>query len=787
MEEKQKKNSKNRIVSMTLICVFLLLFSSAVVFDCYYPQILCDSRLSIVSVLAQIQIAIFALTVTVISISTSLMKDELYGVATKDILKLRKNLTFNLLSVMIILFALTILMVLSIVFQLFITSIVLMASTIVIGIWSSWQDLPICFKNDKALINLLKKNVQTKRDGINDLEIQNKLLLGLLYAKKLDKVYNLLKTKDTSKNKELFDRLMTILVNESTNFQYYIDIPETKLEVNNSITHILENIEGLLQKDNSLVNEYEDNDKVSLYLTRILYYIHEHEKQLDIETNKKFESYISSLFFKLYVSNEDETSIEFKTLHHLLRWSLRECDLWFVTLLQKEYARWHYSFSEHKMVSILFCEISFVMFVYYNYEKLISEEKKTLIREKIDEPIKISETERVLPWRYLFNEFIDKFNMSFDDLTKNIDPDAWEFMLMNECKSCIMTDNSLASWWFMCLISSDNLYRYDFEILNNLDDKNKRIFVNYLDILFIGNSKEIKMQQQFEDFKNTFHIRDNKLENINQFSKVVDGLYKFKNKYKKDKELSEAIINDIKCDNHLDDLSSYLKTSLIEKLDNSPFIDKSINLEDVQAKGFFNVEEMFEIESAKSLYQDMIYRCYQYEFIKIFDEHFKDKYISFNETTTNNQLKKIIKVNPTLTVSKELSALNRLTHLDKDIVNKVVAIDENIEIVKDITLPNNYYTNNKGIKFNYDIFMFELKELTDDELQRCVDNQKSDNGTYFYNGIQYEFDELFDLFKKKYFTIKLYLRYKFVFDDKNIVKVDPWGYEERKRSRKRTD
>ena len=41
------------------------------------------------------------------------------------------------------------------------------------------------------------------------------------------------------------------------------------------------------------------------------------------------------------------------------------------------------------------------------------------------------------------------------------------------------------------------------------------------------------------------------------------------------------------------------------------------------------------------------------------------------------------------------------------------------------------------------------KELTDDELQRCVDNQKSDNGTYFYNGIQYEFDELFDLFKKK--------------------------------------
>ena len=83
--------------------------------------------------------------------------------------------------------------------------------------------------------------------------------------------------------------------------------------------------------------------------------------------------------------------------------------------------------------------------------------------------------------------------------------------------------------------------------------------------------------------------------------------------------------------------------------------------------------------------------------------------------------------------------------------------------------------------------MFELKELTDDELQRCVDNQKSDNGTYFYNGIQYEFDELFDLFKKKYFTIKLYLRYKFVFDDKNIVKIDPWGYEERKRSRKRTD
>lgn len=787
MKEQQKKNFRNCIVFTVLISAFLLVFSAAIILDILFPCVLLDNRLNIISVLAQIQITIFALTVTVISISTSLLKDEIYGVPVKDIFKLRKNLTISLLSVMIILFGLTALMVLAIIFKLFITSIVLTISTILIGIWSSLQDLPICFKNDKALIDLLKKNVQTKQDGINDLELQNKLLLGMLYSKKLDKVCQLLKTNNPTKNKELFDRLMTIITNELTNLPYYTDVPELKLKVNNSITHVLENIKRFLEYDNKLIEEYSDADNVSLHLMRILFYIHEHENQMDVETKTKFENYISNLFFKLYVLNDDEKSFEFKTLHHLLRWSLRECDMWFVTLLQKEYSKWHYSFNEHKSVSILFCEISFVMFVYYNYENLLSKEKKDLIKKQIQEPITISTTERILPWRYMFNEFIEKFDLSFDDLTKNIDPNAWEFMLMNECKSCILTDRSLASWWFMCFISSENLYKFNFEALNELDEKSKRTLVNYLDLLFTDNSKEIKTQQQFNDFKNTFSIHDDKLQHINQFSRVVDKLYEFKNTYKKDQELSEAINNDINNNDHLNELASYLKNSLINKLNKSPFLDKSISLENVQAKGFFNIEEMFDLENAKSLYFDMIHRCYQYEFIKIYDEHFKNKYISFDEKTTEKKLNDILKIKPTLTSSKELSALNRLSHLNKDIVSKVVSIDDNINTIKDITLPNNYYTNNMGVKFNYEIFIFELKELTDDELQRCVDNQKSDNGTYFYNGIQYEFNELFELFKKKYFTIKVYLKYKFIFNDKNIVKIDPWGYEERKRSRKRTD
>lgn len=75
MKEQQKKNFRNCIVFTVLISAFLLVFSAAIILDILFPCVLLDNRLNIISVLAQIQITIFALTVTVISISTSLLKD----------------------------------------------------------------------------------------------------------------------------------------------------------------------------------------------------------------------------------------------------------------------------------------------------------------------------------------------------------------------------------------------------------------------------------------------------------------------------------------------------------------------------------------------------------------------------------------------------------------------------------------------------------------------------------------------------------------------------------------
>ena len=124
--------------------------------------------------------------------------------------------------------------------------------------------------------------------------------------------------------------------------------------------------------------------------------------------------------------------------------------------------------------------------------------------------------------------------------------------------------------------------------------------------------------------------------------------------------------------------------------------------------------------------------------------------------------------------------------ISKELIDKLIMLDESISILDDnILLQEHCYGNEKAVKFNYEIQVFELNKLTDEDILKIIDKYKSENGTYFYQGIQYSYDELMVVLKKKLFTMKIYIKYKIIYDKNNLCLLDPWGFYERTRKKKK--
>lgn len=770
-------NKKNFLIALILIFVGVILTATCCMFDLKTVEI--KEQQNIVNTIAQIQMAIAALVVTMMSITTTFLNEKIYGVKLKDIFKLRKGLNLSLLSFIIILMVFTSCSIVSMILNLLYSSLLMLAFTIVICLWISIQDLPLCFKNDKALIRLIKNNKNINVNGLNNSETYNIIVRNLINDKKINKVYELLKI---GKDSNLIDYLFNLIISKLTTFKSFDDA-QNKIEFDTFADATLENITLLLNNESKVFDDYNNSDKIAVYLARIFYYINIYKHLLDKSTIAKFERVFNSLFWLLFIKEDNiQKDIAFKTYQQLLYWSFRECELWVVRLLKKAYSSWSHTFSNYKLANILFSEISFILFYYYQYENLISKEKKQSIKDFIIEQDVYSSTEIGLSWKKLFEEHLTNYSLTFSDLQKYIDAEKFEYMLVNHCKCCLFSERSLAEWWIKCLFSSSNLYHYNLEFLDNIDE-GKDTLSYYLDSLFELNSENIKVDKSFSEFNDFFDIEDKQVEHINLYKNTIQKLYSFKNSCKKQKEAEYISKTNVSKD--LEKLREHLQKETINYLDSLGFRDETIDLSDIQARGFYNLEEMFELENAKSLYLDMIKNCFEHDFDNVFEKELSENIITFDDNLKDAELEKCLNINPTFTTEKVMYALESRTNISTALKESLIKMDEKISLINNQSLLQQYcYGNKKSIRFNYEIHTFELKPLPDEEVLKMIDQYKAENGTYFYQGVQYSYNELIDVLKEKLFTMKIYLKYKIIYDKNNLCVFDPWGFYERKKKRK---
>ena len=148
-----KKNKKNKRISIQIF-VLLLFVIGCVICDFKINDI--ENQQEIVNTLAQIQISIVALTITMSSITTTFIKDEIFGVELKKIFKLRRGTILSLKCTICILLIFSSFSIYSVINNALYLVVLMLIMSIYICLHVSFQDLPLCFLNDNAIIDILK-------------------------------------------------------------------------------------------------------------------------------------------------------------------------------------------------------------------------------------------------------------------------------------------------------------------------------------------------------------------------------------------------------------------------------------------------------------------------------------------------------------------------------------------------------------------------------------------------------------------------------------------------------
>lgn len=788
--KEQKKNNISRDWKLWLFLVTLILSLTLAIFcDTLWRNELYKLFSNFItnydygSILYAVQIGVAAFTITLVSFTSSHNNKSYYGLETKDILNIKHKFTLSIFWLTLIELLLVILVVTFYYIEFYFSLLLILIFTLVMCLIYTVQTLPIIMKSEKALVKLLKQSINNMQDFNNNTVVL--LFNNYILENGYENTYNNLLSK---KNKDfLFERILRTSINSLKDYKSYSDIPDLKLQLSSAIIKQLENIEVLAYSNYNIFKEEKNYQHLSVFISQLFYFIQERKNQLDDMTLQKANMKLSDLFSYLLKDKDNKIAkCIFDSFEMLFKWLMDDENEWFINQIKLEYSRWYYIFTNYYWLNKLFSEMSLLLWYYCKLENLINKEFQQKLEIFINESYVVSSLEYSYTWNDLFKEFLNDFKISLSDFIENFDILKWEFIPYDKSKSCVLTETTVYSWWIKCYLSSNKAFNeIDMEQFNCIPNKAKEQLANTLYDLFEVNSEKFILPKDYDNFVNFFKISNRiNIKNLNEILPIIKTLYNFKNNYRKEQEIEYVRNNN---NSNLEQLSSYLKDELSMIFKKSPSFDNNIIIpENKIPKGFYVLEEMFEFEKSKEIYKELLVKSFSNEFKNSIEREFNNNYLAFDEENIETTLRTIKEIKPTYTTQKAMKGLHRFKSLTEERINEWQEFDDKLlDYDKDLVIPNFIYANKNGIKFNYDIAIFELSKLQESDMQRILDNYKKDNGIYFYRGIQYEYNELKSLLYEKFFTLKVFIKFEIKVDLKNAQIVDCWGYYNRKQEREK--
>ena len=168
---------------------------------------------SLVSVLCQIVISVACCIVSVLGIAISLQNEKIYGISRRRFDKLRVDVHFSILGIIIWALVLSVFSIAAYSFELYLTCIYCLILLIAFCFVACLSEIPIMCHREKSILNAVKKKLKIEMATGEDLSLDLKTVIKNIITEdySIKKLYSVFKSKRNKKyNKELLIKLLEI-------------------------------------------------------------------------------------------------------------------------------------------------------------------------------------------------------------------------------------------------------------------------------------------------------------------------------------------------------------------------------------------------------------------------------------------------------------------------------------------------------------------------------------------------------------------------------------------------
>lgn len=716
------------------------------------------------SAVCQVQAAIVGIVLTVLSVSISINKNEVYGLEIKEIIILKtKGTNYSILEMIIIQVALIAFSIVMLVISCFTLIIVSFLSSCILVVVICIADLPIVLNAEEAAKNIVEKAVGDQQRIDQHEHFIKVALADQLLAKGFSTTKEFFVTEDNR------GKLILLMLKTVKEMAQRINGETDEATIKRMLSICFFNI-----ADDELLKTTKDNDD---FIDGIVVTINETIK--NFKERALYEYYVSAIVWHLMEKireNDDEYITIYETImDRLIIGTLGANDLYIIELVREHFYHNIGDLFEqndrNKYYNKIFFDIS--LYLYRLSIGEASDEIKKKISDFIHEKIETGKNET---WGVLFFYFTSFFNLKLDD----IKVDDKQYRANFYAQNCFIHAYNRYDFWLKCwllksLKDDDSIENIDLQELHRdldqWDDSLKQDFANAIsphsndrENKISYESRKYDTEQSLALIYDVFELKKHSLTSEQSLA-LEQSIFDLKNELKKKLFITDHDKKQSGYDeNKMNEFASIILRKLNEAIPASAFFDESISLDDgVVLKLYLQIDKDMK-NGFSEYYKNQIINSISKEIDECVCKELLKNDIDTIENIGDleNLPSKLKKIDVDYYRRSVLDNLKGIA-ISEVGGNLIDAIEENATRVYDGSIPKYFYMNKDGFSYNCKIESIVPVPFNVDNLPDEI---------YTIEQIFFNLEEYKEIANKYYYRLLINLKIAIHFDRDKCLMVD---------------
>ncbi|HPJ86211.1 MAG TPA: hypothetical protein PLD07_04640 [Bacillota bacterium] len=715
----------------------------------------------VTSTIITITVALVCATITVLSITISLQRQEYFGVSLQEIRKLRQAPAFNFLTMLLISVLITFGISLTFLLGFYVVMFDLIVCLFVYLSCFAIQELPLLIDSENQAKRILKRQYRANRTNHTktDMANINFAIENAIFTKSLFEAYQMFADKEA--DTDLMDDLLALQENHVRNLVSSAD----KVKQIANMTMALQNVKSIMQEDSPFAGIMPDYRDYAFRMPRVLSLIHRISAKSGFSINMY--DLFDMLVSELQDSNpsEEKKDLIYSTICNLVIDSLPEGDFWAIDILTKRISYNPFALESSESVATLYDMLS--LYIYYLCEK--EEKLPKAIRNKIvswiNRPERIDDDIRIRNWKQLFSIARESYNSDQSELYRLYWLCHWEFESFHEVKTYVMTGGFVARWYLAGYLDSENIYADDFPTKLLEKTEYRKYVIDAIDDLFDDdgniNEESVDILPAFFETGGTY------MESFMSDDRLKKQLLQVKTSIKQtDMEKRIDRIKDVDLKLIRDGLGKSMKEIISQYQGLARKLE--IEDEDTEQKYFY----VYAQRNKSDDYYETLGESFANGILNSIRDDILSETIVCDPDRPKESLERIMSLG--ITHEYEHCLLNLAHDQNKTFQKEVRKFDSTLKHVSGHHLiPFDSVLKKDSLAFNYEIDSLEVLPLDAQQTEEKADGYKRDDGQYIFEGMVVRRDKVIDFVEEEYVTIKMVFRTRIVCHD--IYRLDFWS------------